>query len=81
MSGGETAMSGELRTALGIADPDGFYARLIDLHEGLSQEQSNIVNAKIILLLANHIADKKVLDEVLDYIQDSAAPTITAVEQ
>ncbi len=61
----------KLRTDLGIDDPDGFYARLIELHEGLSTEQSQKINAKIILMLANHVGDVEVLDEVLDYIKST----------
>ena len=57
----------KFKTELGIDDPDGFYAKLIDLHEGLSPEESQKVNAKMILMLANHIGDKEVLEEVLDY--------------
>ena len=56
------------RTDLGIADADGFYAKLIDLHEGLSSEQSQKINAKMILMLANHIGEKEVLEEVLDLV-------------
>ncbi len=59
------------RTDLGIADADGFYAKLIDLHEGLSSEQSQKINAKMILMLANHIGDKEVLEEVLDYLRST----------
>jgi len=61
----------KFKTELGIDDPDGFYAKLIDLHEGLSPEESQKVNAKMILMLANHIGDKEVLEEVLDYLQST----------
>ena len=44
-----------------IDDPDGFYAELIDLHEGLSDADSQALNARLILLLANHIGDRDVL--------------------
>ena len=44
-----------------IASPDEFYEELIELHRGLSDEQSALVNAKLILLLANHIGDMDVL--------------------
>ena len=60
----------KLRTELGVANPDDFYARIIDLHEGLKPEQSHKINAKVILLLANHIGDTEVLNEVLDYISE-----------
>ena len=61
----------KFRTELRIADADGFYAKLIDLHEGLSVEQSQKINAKMVLMLANHIADQEVLDEVLDYLKST----------
>ena len=44
-----------------LASPDDFYEELIDLHRDLTDEQSALVNAKLILLLANHIGDLGVL--------------------
>ena len=44
-----------------IAAPDDFYQDLIDLHRDLSDEQSALVNAKLILLLANQVGDAAVL--------------------
>lgn len=44
---------------------DDFYENLIDAHHGLSDEQSEALNARLILLLANHIGDLKVLREAL----------------
>ena len=61
----------KLRTEPGVANPDDFYARLIELHEGLSSEESHKVNAKVILMLANHIGDTDVLYEVLEYVKKS----------
>lgn len=58
-------MKSDLRAELGITDPDGFYERLIEAHDGLDDEQSRLVNAKLILLLANHIGDREVLDQAL----------------
>jgi hypothetical protein len=49
-----------------LIDPDAFYARLIGLHEGLSQYQSNRLNAAIILMMANQIGDDALLREILD---------------
>jgi hypothetical protein len=48
-----------------IADPDAFYERLIEAHNGLSDEDSHMLNAKLVLLLANHIGDVDVIDEAL----------------
>lgn len=45
---------------------DEFYEYLIEAHNGLSDEQSEALNARLILLLANHIGDLKVLREALD---------------
>ena len=64
----------KLRSAPGVANPDDFYARLIELHEGLSSEESHKVNAKVILMLANHVGDTDVLYEVLEYIKKSRGP-------
>jgi hypothetical protein len=48
-----------------IDDPDDFYARLIALHDGLSNEQSQKLNSKLILLMANQIGDQQQLNEIL----------------
>ena len=42
---------------------DDFYEALIDTHQGLSDEQSAALNARLILLLSNHIGDISVLRE------------------
>ncbi len=44
---------------------DDFYEALIDTHRDLTDEQSAAVNARLILLLANHIGDVGVLREAL----------------
>jgi 5-carboxymethyl-2-hydroxymuconate isomerase len=56
----------QLNTDPNIARPDDFYQMLIDTHRGLSEEQSRDVNAKLILLLANHVGDIEVLREAMD---------------
>jgi Protein of unknown function (DUF2783) len=48
-----------------IADPDAFYEQLIDAHNGLTDEESHFMNAKLVLLLANHIGDADVLEQAL----------------
>jgi hypothetical protein len=48
-----------------IPSPDDFYEALIDAHRELSVEQSQMLNAKLILLLANHIGDMNVLREAM----------------
>lgn len=44
---------------------DDFYQALIDTHRDLGDEQSRLVNARLILLLANHIGDLRVLREAM----------------
>lgn len=58
-------MTRHLVTDPNIDAPDDFYAALAELHRGLDPEESAKVNAKLILLLANHIGDRRVLAEAL----------------
>jgi len=44
---------------------DDFYQDLIDAHRDLSDAQSQKLNARLILLLANHIGDLAVLREAI----------------
>jgi hypothetical protein len=44
---------------------DDFYEALIDIHRDLSDEQSQLLNAKLILLLANQVGDMAALREAL----------------
>ena len=50
-----------LITDANLPAPDDFYEELIDLHRDLTDAQSALVNAKLILLLANHVGDPQVL--------------------
>ncbi|WP_425101881.1 DUF2783 domain-containing protein [Tropicibacter sp. S64] len=54
-----------LNTQPNIAAPDDFYAELIAVHEGLSDDESAALNARLILLLANHVGDREALGEAL----------------
>lgn len=45
--------------------PDDFYEALIEAHQGLSDAESQALNARLILLLANHIGDLGVLKAAL----------------
>ena len=44
-----------------IDNPDDFYAELLAVHEGLSKEESDSLNARLILVLANHIGDREII--------------------
>ena len=68
-----------LNTEPNIAAPDDFYQDLIDLHRGLSDGQSALVNAKLILLLANNIGDPEVLRAAMAAArEDVVAPAAEA---
>lgn len=45
--------------------PDDFYEALIEAHRDLSVDASQALNARLILLLANHIGSQQVLVEAL----------------
>lgn len=49
-----------------IEGADDFYAELLAAHEELSKEDSDALNARLILVLANHIGDRKVLSDAID---------------
>jgi hypothetical protein len=44
---------------------DAFYDRLVSAHRDLSDAQSEMLQARLVLLLANHIGDLRVLDEAI----------------
>ena len=56
-----------------LPDPDGFYAALVAAHQGLPDEASELLNARLVLILANHIGDPEVLREVLALARASLA--------
>ena len=55
----------KLNTEANIADPDGFYEELIDSLRGLDDEAAERFNARLVLLLANHVGDREVLRQAL----------------
>ncbi len=56
----------KLITKPNIAAPDNFYADLLAVHEGLSKAESDALNARLILILANHVGDRETLREALE---------------
>jgi hypothetical protein len=63
-----------LNTEPNLAAPDDFYEQLIAMHRGLSEAESVRVNAKLILLLANHIGDPQVLEQAMDAARKDVEP-------
>lgn len=48
-----------------IADPDGFYQELTDAQRDIDEAAANDMNARLVLILANHIGDRNTLTEAL----------------
>lgn len=72
----------------GLRDDDGFlgrgdefYERLIAAHRGLSDDQGRALNARLVLLLANHIGDLTVIDQALAAARASLSPTVPRSEE
>ena len=55
-----------MKAALNQADADGFYEQLLDAHQGLTEQQSALLNARLVLLLANQVGDARVLQECVE---------------
>ncbi len=64
-----------LITEPNLTAPDDFYEALIDAHRELSSADSQALNARLVLLLANHIGALDVLRQALDAARASAAPS------
>ncbi|TAJ96619.1 MAG: DUF2783 domain-containing protein [Reyranella sp.] len=56
--------TGALRRTLNLARPDDVYNAIVDAHRDLSDDQCRAFDARLILLLANHVGDE-VLQEAL----------------
>lgn len=54
-----------LNTGPNLTDVDDIIADLLAAHRGLSPEQSLVLNAQLVLILANHIGDRAVISEAL----------------
>ena len=55
----------KLITESRFPDPDSAYRLIVEAHRGLTDEESNFLNAKLVLILANHVGDISVLGEAL----------------
>lgn len=55
----------QLITASQFADPDAVYVALIDARRGLSEGAAAALDARLVLILANHIGDLAVLKEAI----------------
>ena len=56
----------ELITTPHLDAPDDFYEALIEAHQDLSTEESHAFNARLVLVLANHIGQLTVLRQAFE---------------
>lgn len=59
-----------LQRQANLADPDGTYAAIVAAHRGLSAEASAALNARLVLILANHVGDAAVIREAIALAQN-----------
>jgi hypothetical protein len=55
-----------MKTELNFQDADTFYEQLLNAHEGLSAQQSEQLNLRLILILANQVGDATVLRDCIE---------------
>lgn len=63
-----------MKTTPHFQDADGFYEQLMDAHVGLSREASELLNARLILLLANQVGDARVLGACVEAARNMPVP-------
>ncbi len=61
-----------LDTTPRLDDPDALFALLVEAHRGLDAEASRRLDARLVLLLANHIGDMAVLRRAISLARDAA---------
>ena len=55
-----------MKTDLHLQDADTFYEQLLDAHAGLTPAQSELLNARLILLPANQVGDAQALRQCIE---------------
>ena len=56
----------KLITESRFPDPDAAFRLIVEAHRGLTEDESKALNAKLVLLLANHVGDMAVVQEALE---------------
>ncbi|MBN9535101.1 MAG: DUF2783 domain-containing protein [Alphaproteobacteria bacterium] len=65
--------TGALRRTLNLARPDEIYNAIVDAHKDLDEAQCRALDARLILLLANHVGDEAAIREALAAARQSLA--------
>ncbi len=58
-----------------LEDPDGLFAALVQAHEGLEPAASRRLDAALVLLLANHIGDDRVVLQAIQVAKSAEEPS------
>ena len=70
-----------MKTQLNFEDADQFYENLLDAHVGLSREESEALNARLVLILANQIGSTEQLAACLNAAAGAAVDAAMNVDQ
>ena len=62
-----------MKTSLNFQDADAFYEHLLNAHLGLSREESELLNARLILLMANQLGNTALLQACIAAARNPAA--------
>ncbi len=54
-----------LKTESAFSNPDAAYEALVEAHRNLPEGESAALNARLVLILANHIGDLRVFKEAI----------------
>jgi len=54
-----------------ITDQDTFYAELINAQRNLSDEQADLMIAKLALILCNHVGDREILNQAISLAREN----------
>lgn len=66
-------MTTKLRTDPNLERPDDFYEALMRMHEGCDDETGRLRDARLLLLLANHVGDHATLLEAIRLATEAGA--------
>lgn len=59
-----------------IADPDGFYQELIGMQRDLDEDEAALFQARLLLVLANHVGDRAVLSQAMEVARRAGQPAL-----
>ncbi|MGH8848314.1 MAG: DUF2783 domain-containing protein [Polaromonas sp.] len=63
-----------LKTSLNFQDADAFYESLLDAHSGLGREESELLNARLILIMANQLGNTGLLQACIAAARQTVPP-------